>query len=136
MSKIIVEAMYFLKIQISPDLVAQIQSLSHLHKVATLWLFYRYFIVIICMSSSLCFLDVFDFICSTRLVSRSYQFTIKLARCRRKFHANSLLSRNSCLLNSLPAPWFPANFNLQKLKCNFNGYLLSFLLHFSLPAHY
>ena len=88
---------------VGPSLVAPLEPLAHHRNVASLSLFYRYYLGR--CSSELAELVPLRHSCgsSTRYSKRLHDFSVTFPICYKDFYVNSFFPRTARLWNSLPA---------------------------------
>ena len=105
---------------VSPSLAASLESLAHCQNVASLSLFYRYYLGR--CSSELAQLDPLPYSPgrSTRYSDRLHDFSVTIPRCYTDVYVNSLFPRKARLWNSLYVKCFPLTYNLNDFKSRIN----------------
>ena len=108
-----------------PSLAASLESLAHRHNVATLSLFYRYYL-------GRCYSEMvqpvplrFSRGRSTRYPDRLHDFSVTIPRCYKGVYVNSFFPRTARLWNSLHIEWFPLTYDLSGFKSRINRHLLT-----------
>ena len=102
-----------------------LEPLAHCRNVASLSLFYRYYIGR-CSSELAQLLPLpFSQRRSTRYSDRLHDFSITIPRCYRDVYANSFFPRTARPWNSLPIECFPLNYDLSSFKPRINRNLLT-----------
>lgn len=107
---------------IGPDLASRLQSLPRRRKVIALWLFHKCFYgnCSVGLFDMVC--KLFEFVLSTKLTSKSHQFTVDLGWSNQKFYVSSFST--SHLSDSILAQCFLVKFNFKKFKYIVKRYLL------------
>ena len=110
---------------VGPSLAASLEPLAYHRNVASLSLFYRYYIGR--CSSKLALLVPLPFLRgkSTRCSDRLHDFCITIPRCYEDVYVNSFLPPTARLWNSLPIECFPLTYDLIGFKSRINRHLLT-----------
>ena len=106
------------------SLAASLEPLAHRRNVASLSLFYRYYLGR--CSSELAQLVPLPFSGgkSTRYSDRFHDFSV-IPRCYKDVYVNSFFPRTTWQWNSLPIECFPLTYNLNGFKSRINRHLLT-----------
>ena len=110
---------------VGPSLAASLEPLAHCRNVASLSLFYRYYLGR--CSSELA--QLVPLPCSrgrsSRYSDRLHNFSVTIPRCYKDVYVNSFFPRRARLWNSLPIECFPLTYDLSSFKSRFKRYLLT-----------
>ena len=107
------------------SLAASLEPLAHRRSVASISLFYRYYLGR--CSSELAQLVPLPFSRgrSTRYSDRLHDFSVTIPRCYKDVYVNSFFPRTAKLWNSLPIECFPLTYDLSGFKFRINRHLLT-----------
>ena len=110
---------------VGPSLAASLEPLAHHQNVASLSLFYRYYLDR--CSSELGQLVPLPYSRgrSTRYSDRLHDFSVTIPRCYKDVYVNSFFQRTARLGNSLPIKCFPLTYDISGFKSRINRYLLT-----------
>ena len=108
-----------------PSLAASLEPLAHRRNVASLSLFYRYYIG--GCSSELAQMLPFPFSRGrlTRYSDRLHDFSVTIPRCYKDVYVSSFFPRTARLWNFLPLEYFPLIYDLSAFKSRINRHLLT-----------
>ena len=110
---------------VGPSLAASLEPLAYRRNLASLSLFYRYYIRR-CSSELAELVPLSDSRGrSTRYSDRLHDFSVTIPRCYKDVYVNSFLPRTARPWNSLPIECFPLTYNLSGFKSRINRYLLT-----------
>ena len=110
---------------VGPSLADSLESLAHRRNVASLSLFYRYYLGR--CSSELAQLVPLPFPRrrSTCYSDRLHDFSVTIPRCYKDVYVNSFFPRTAKLWNFLPIKCFPLTYDLRGFKSRINRHLLT-----------
>ena len=110
---------------VGPSLAASLEPLAHRRNVASLSLFYRYYVGR--SSSKLAQLVPFPFSRgrSARYSDRLHDFSVTIPRCYKDVYVNSFFPPTAKLWNSVPIECFPLTYDLSGFKSRINRYPLT-----------
>ena len=110
---------------VGPSLAASLEPLAHRRNVASLNLFYRYYVGR--CSSELAELVPLPYSRgrSTHYSDRLHDFSVTIHRCYKDVYVNSFFLRMARPWNSLPIECFPLTYDLSGFKSKINRYLLT-----------
>ena len=110
---------------VGPSLAASLEPLAHRRNVASLNLFYRYYVGR--CSSELAELVPLPYSRgrSTHYSDRLQDFSVTIHRCYKDVYVNSFFLRTARLWNSLPIECVPLTYDLSGFKSKINRYLLT-----------
>ena len=110
---------------VGPSLAASLEPLAHCWNVASLSLFYRYYVGR--CSSELAQLVPLPFSRwrSTRYSDRLHDFSVTIPRCYKDIYVSSFFLRKARLWNSLPREFFPSTYDLNGFKSRMKRHLLT-----------
>ena len=110
---------------VGPSLATSLGPLAHRQNVASLSLFYRYYLGR--CSSELAQLVPLPYSRgrSTHYSDRLHDFSVIIPRCYKDVYVNSFFPRTARLWNSLPIKCFPLTYDISGFKSRINRYLLT-----------
>ena len=110
---------------VGPSLAASLEPLAHCQNVASLSLFYKYYVGR--CSSELAELVPLPYSRgrSTRYSDRLHDFSVTIPRCYKNVFVNPFFPRTARLWNSLSIECFPLTYDLSGFKSRINRYLLT-----------
>ena len=109
---------------VGPSLAASLEPLGHHGNVASLSLFYRYYVVR-CIAEPAQLVPL-SFSCGrpTHYSDRLHDFSITSPRCYKDVYVNSFFPHTAKLWNSLPIKCFPLTYDLSGFKSRIKRHLL------------
>ena len=110
---------------VSPSLAASLEPLAHRRNMASLSIFYRYYLGR--YSPELAQLVPLPFSRgrSTRYSDRLHDFSVTIPRCYKDVYVNSFSRCTAKLWNFLPVECFPLTYYLSRFKSRINRHLLN-----------
>ena len=110
---------------VGPSLAASLEPLAHRRNVASVSLFYRYYLDS-CSSEIAQQVPLpFSQGRSTHYSDRLHDFSVTISRCYKDVYVNSFFPRTSRLWNSLPIECFPLTYNLNSFKSRIKRHLMN-----------
>ena len=110
---------------VGPSLAASLEPLAHLRNVASLSLFYRYYVGRCSPELSELVPLHFSRWRSTLYSDRLHDFSVTIPRCYKDVYVNSFFPRAARLWDSLPIECFPLTYNLNGFKSRIKRHLLT-----------
>ena len=107
------------------SLAASLEPLAHCRNVASLSLFYRFFLYRCSSGLAQLFPHRFSWGRSTRYSDRLHNFSVYIPKCYKDDYVNSFFPRTARLWNSLPIECFPLTYDLSGFKSRINRHLLN-----------
>ena len=110
---------------VSPSLATSLEPLANCRNIASLSLYYRYYLGR--YSSELAQLVPLPYSRgrSTRYSDRLHDFSVTIPRCYKNVYVNSFFPRTARLWNSLPIECFSLTYNLNGFKSRISRHLLT-----------